>query len=956
MSAGPQPTDHEVVPGCSLTRRQALQAAAAVGAASIGTAASSGTVAADGGVVNGLKEAVTKAATTVAISSNPASLAVFVGAIAVNELQNSVSTSISADRHILHQHVHNEIEWMDSHLVNFGNYMQDTRPIASLEARHGMATAWEDGENSTTAYDYALQRIRQYYELPEFNNLHVGNKALLQLMYIHKNGMETSDPYPVTGTAYIDGVQSDSCQMRFTDAGDTQTVNWELHDGTVVDENAFDDIDHIDGADGVPESPVIEFRDFDTGDMLHSQPITQDVLDSYDPESHPLHGQGQVTFTSDDGTQYVTDLRFGVQNVGDASEDPSLGAQRAFDGLAWLDLHDRISTLSDDVVSRYDQSFIEDIYGELDAGNITPQQVRSPEGMARFLSGTDDPANDRFQIAWMQQFGFARADMSQVRGMAVNWTGSTDSWVDSDPNLDARHVYPAAKVENKRYDGVLFASDVPDSGLESGGQYAVGTIAYSGCGSNTLHAFDALTGETCWSQSQPSTVMGVATVPGQDLLFTVNGTSDGAIRAIDPTDGTEKWTVTPFSSTIPKALVATSDAVIVSASGASTIAFDVSSGDQMWSSNSASDSLSLSPDGDTLLVPDASVVALYANDGTERWTYGGLPNNATSAAISPDGNTMVCTGTAEAHALALPDSGGPTTSDQKWIKNSYTSNTALAAVTNEYGIVALANGDLFAYTLSDGTQQWQSGAGSGVNVLDISPDGSYVFEGNDAGTTVFDVADGTQVYSYNPDSATTFGIAFSVTDPVDGMIARSIMFDEGTDDRDGEGQIDLWNGVVEIGDMWDANGDSLTHVSDQTIADIEALSGTPDSIDTVVADMDQFDSQEDIMYTRDVQSILEHYGVEGQEGNVTTEEPDYSSPEYDSFDSSEYAEEMAALEEKIDQLESEQGSGGDGDGGLGLPNFGFGDGSGGVVGLAIIGVVVLAVVGFVTDLIPGVGE
>ncbi|ELY90881.1 hypothetical protein [Natrialba taiwanensis] len=44
-----------------------------------------------------------------------------------------------------------------------------------------------------------------------------------------------------------------------------------------------------------------------------------------------------------------------------------------------------------------------------------------------------------------------------------------------------------------------------------------------------------------------------------------------------------------------------------------------------------------------------------------------------------------------------------------------------------------------------------------------------------------------------------------------------------------------------------------------------------------------------------------------------------------------------------------------GDGGLGLPTFFGGDG-GGLIGLGIIAVAVLAVVGFVTDMIPGLGE
>lgn len=954
-SSGPQPTAHKFESGCTLSRREAMQTSALALAAMAGAGAGTGTVAADDGdhgIVSGLTESVSDAMVEGMTGGTPViDLAVFVGAIVISELDDSINRDPSADRQILHQLVHNEIEWMNSHFVNFGNYMNDTRPIASLEARHGMASVWEDGGGSSEGHDYALQRIRQYYELPEFNHLHAGNKALLQLMYIHKSGQDTDDEYPVTGSAYIDGVEEDNVDFRFTDDAETEEVELELHDGTTVDEDAFEHIDHTEGAEGVFTTPVFEFVDYDDGEVLHSQPITQDVLDSYDPDGHPLHGNGSVTFTDDDETEYVTDLQLVVENVGDADEDPSLGSQRAFDGLEWLDLLEEVEELSDDVVSWYDQSFVEDIYGELDAGNITPEQVRSPEGMARYLSGTDDPEDSRFQVSWMQQFGFERADMSIVSGMEVEWTGATDTEALADPDLDDRHVRPSDRVDDLRYEGVLFGRETPE-GFESGRSYSLDPQLFIASETDgDLESFSAFDGSHNWTyqDAMDAEIRGIARHPDKDRLFLVD--TDDAIRAVDYRDEETVWSAST-TATQPDTHLSTENEIFFVGSPTAR-AFDSEDGTELWERDEDYAGYFAMPDDESELFLSyyETLESVDPETGETNWTYD-LPARVEDLDCDSDGSIVAVSvednteDDGYIHAVDTDDQS------EMWefdFEGEDYATTVSFSPDDESLVSGTFEEQVMSIDSSDGSELWAHSHDGRPYESAFSPDGSLVYlSGLNVPVTALDSDGGTFEFEMEAGSS-YYGLEIPQPD-VDGMAARSMMFDE----ENGE-QVDLWDGVVTINEMWDADGATIEHVNDETIEDIESLEETPDDIETIIDEMDQFDDESDIQYTRHVLEILEFYDAEDKEDDVTTDEPDYDSPDYDSFDSSEFAEEMAALEEKIEQLESDEDGDGDGDDdedGWGLPSFGGGFDGGAFAGLAIIAGVVLVVVSAVTDLLP----
>ena len=942
FSPRPQPTAHEVEPGCSLDRRTFLQGTAAAAAIAAGGAASTGTASASTAstIVDGLKEAVTGAATAGAIGG-PQSLAVWVGAVALGEIYGGVSESPSADRHSLHQLVHNEIEWMNAHLVNFGNYMEDTRPIASLEARHGMATAWEDGDGSADAYDTALQMIRQYYELPEFNHAHTGNKALLQLSYIQGSGYDTDPQYNVQTTGEDDG--GDPFIFRISD--EREDVDLELHAGTQVDENAFDEIDHIEPDDGTMTTPIVDIID-DTGDdeeTVDSFPIvTNDVIDAYDPD-------GEEFEIELDGTTYTTDLEFMVQNVGDYEDDPALGQQIAFEGPAFFELFHDIEEMSDDVVSNYDQSFIEDIYDELDAGNITPEQVRSPEGMARYLSGTDDVESERFQIAWMQQFGFERADMSLVRGMEVSWTGATDMQTDTDPDRDRRRTYPAEYVENETYDGVLFGSDLPDDGFQSGNEYAVGPQVFvPDADDDRIIAHTLGSDEENWSYEYTDPLNGgVAVSPDRSTVYV--GHQDDGVVALDATDGTEIWDSENLGNR-PRQTSVVPDGPVIASTTSETHGIDTDDGSQLWEYTEGSSSHSIPPDGDTVFTHDGPEVhSVDPSNGSQNWTHT-LSGDALVSEAGVNGDLFALTDTDPIRLVAIDSEGS-----EKW-----SVDTDIPTDSHPRGIIEKTdgtllvteggNGDIYAYDSSDGSEKWSEDVLPDFGGFMKGPraptsDKIIVYEHQETEFVVFDYTDrSTKTYQHPPTlNGARYVQMWHPSEQVDGMAAAAIINDENA-----EGQVNLTDGVLEIHDMYDAGGATIEHVNDETINDLETATG--EDIDTIIDDMDEFDDESDIRYTRDVIDILEHYDAGDELENVHTEETDYSSPDYDTFDSTDFAEAMTSLEEKIEQIEEEDD---DTNVSVGIDNplDDFGDGAV-WVGLAVIVMVVLTVVSIVTDAIP----
>ncbi|WP_436346965.1 PQQ-binding-like beta-propeller repeat protein [Natronorubrum sp. FCH18a] len=958
--SGPQPTAHDVVPGCSLDRRTFIKGTAAAIAA--GGAASSGTAAAIDnpstyGIVAGVKSAVSSAASS---GNYKYGVLAFGGAGLValasyEALRDDVATDPTSDPAILHQMATSEAQSLAHHEVNFSNRLNDARPVANLAARHGISSAWENGANASTGFDAALQRIRQHYETPEFNHIHTTNKSALQLGYIAGAAeplLEDGEHYEnfegyVTAAAE-DPNTSDNFQLQLT--GERTVETFELHDGTMISDVNEDEHDDVLGEYSEAElvTPIVDVYNVTNDEIVGSFPmISEQIVNSWDETKELVHPD------VDGLTDLQWDYRFQIPSYtpDGVDEEDHLATANVFDGREFCKLLHRIWADSDTVTGNYSQSFVEDLYAELNAGNVTSDQIRSPEGMVHFLAGTSDPSNERFRIAMLQQLGMEQPDFSIVSGMDVTWSGATETVVSTDPDLDDRHSHPDGFVENESYNGVVFGENLPEGGYQPGSRYAVGMPFYYVTHDESVVACD-MNGNKLFEIDEAEDLYDITISPDQSTVCVPEPFStDAPVRAYDVTDGSVKWSYTDaqaycvdyspdgnrvyvgdyeygihvldaetgthlWDATIdgrPRGAVGDSDGnVYVCDGGDGTVtAFD-KDGNELWTKahDVGADEIVLSPDEETLYTADGPLFALDPADGTEKFNLSYGTDRVHWFDLSDDGKTLYIGLEAEIRSVTADANG-----DENWTTAVETEGQiehVCSVPGDDYVIVSEYYGNILCLETEQGSVEWEMNVGENTRAIET--------------------------------------VQFA--EPIDGLGGRSLIFDDG--------QTDLWNGVLEVDAMYDAGGENVEHVNENTISDLENLTG--DDISTIIETVDGYDSEDDIQYTRDVLNILEAYDLEDDADQVETEEPPWDPPEYDTEGAGDFANYMEQVESMQEQLETDEESEDDtedeDDGiGIGLPGFDFGLDSGGeLIGLGIIAVVVLAVVGFVTDLIPGLGN
>ncbi|WP_226006612.1 PQQ-binding-like beta-propeller repeat protein [Natrinema salinisoli] len=944
--SGPQPTAQQIATECKMTRRRALQSVGlAAGATATGVTFGTDTATAAEGIVDGVVSAIPGVASGEGVAymvaaTNPVSMSVFVGLAAVDKLDAAINDAPSADQAILHNTATAEYENLTQHETLMNNRLTDAKSVASIEARHGLASTWEDGESSTTAYDRAMQRIRQYYEVPEFNHYHVFAKSLLQLGYVGDAAVETGNDAFVADVG-TDG-SGNNVQLRFR-ANPTE-VSVTLHDGTAIENVNSDEADDVARSDGSAKLkvPQIHLQDTTNGTDLGTVPaLDQSVVDSWDASNE------EITFTADDGTQVTTDGVFVIPSVND------LNSARVLDYAEFFKILDEIHSQSDTVTGNYDQSFVDDVYAELDAGNLSPQSVRSPEGIARFLSGNEDQTSARFRLAMMQQFGMAQPDFSRIASMEATYTGFTEERVDPDPNLNSRVTYPSGLVEDKQVTGALFGNSPPAGGFQPEESYLVQpTVFYGDTSDNKLRA-RARDGSLKWDISPGDAVYGVGVHPSGDIVYCSVGS---AVHAYDTTDPDNQLWSQGFVNTVRDIEVAPDGSAVVCPvdNGNDPSQFhylDPETGESIWSDSRGTYSASVgtATDGSQVYFGDGSTLVAYDTEGNQLWENGPA---AESIDASPTDDVIVV-GTSGGSTQARDPSDGS-------LVNEYTGNGATVtgvACTENYVYTADEGPQVTKIDRSDWSQVWTMTPPAEFtgDIEAVTGDDRVFFSGYN-NQFVLDAEDGSTIWQ----TAIDFNEGVATLNPeeqVSGVVGPAMLFDETTDPPS---ELQLSEGVITVGEMLDRDGNTVTHVTDQTISDLEGLSATPDSIDTIVDEIDQFDSKSDIKYQKHVLDILEHYDAEDQEDQVSTDEPDYQDPKYDSYNSTEYAEYMeqslATYEEMLaEEEESSSTSDSDSD----EPLFGglFSSQNGGqLAGLAIVALIVMGIVSAAINKIPLVGK
>lgn len=813
----------------------------------------------------------------------------------------------------LHQACMTAREWYSSHHTVVNNVLEDTATLASIEARNAIATAFEDGENAQTAHSDAQSAIYEYYDQRITNHIEVGRAVMTQLALqsdTARNSSEFLDEFLGTGLPTYSG--SGSLQSTYLTTETVEEVSYDLPSG---------------------EAYTVEMPQFvapiDNGDQYEGA-VDSEWVSNYDAQA------GETTLETADGNDLTGDWTVNIANVPEAN----LPSEQVFEPVKdFVDVIEQIGSQAATIAANYTQTFVDDLFAELDAGNISPTELRGAAGMARFLSGTDDVHDSRFRMALASQLGMEQPNLSNTAHMTVTYSGATEVSRSVDP-VETR---PSNFVADQQYSGMLFGQDVP--GIVAGKTIAVQPTVYVGVGgtSGDLRALDNSTGEERWTFSGHSDGLhGAAVSPLGDAVYSFSYDAD-AYR-IDPSTGDSVWTYDGHSSQIKDAVVSPDGSVLYTASSDSSVhAVDTSDGTTIWSytqTTSAPMAVAVSRDGSTVIAAAGDAHAINASDGSQKWTYTQAANDVDAVACGADQTCFLGDAGGTIHAVDLGDG------TQQWTKSDGADALHSVTVTPDGSLVIAGSWDnsVTAFDVESQSVEWDyTGHGAGVHHVASVGDGSSILSCDDAGNVhMIEGGSGAEQWSTSISSDAVQGVAALSSPEATGMVNNAYFFESDTGD-----EITLRDGVLTVDSMQDSEGQEIEITTDETISYIEDADGR--SIEEIVGEIDEIDGVDDVTSLEDLELIVaEASGVDSvDELPINTQE--WSAPEYDSYDADQYVE-------YIDRVEEEYRNALENSGGGGIPNVGVsnpfgaaGSFLGSLVSVAVIAISLLFGYNIVSD-------
>jgi outer membrane protein assembly factor BamB len=262
----------------------------------------------------------------------------------------------------------------------------------------------------------------------------------------------------------------------------------------------------------------------------------------------------------------------------------------------------------------------------------------------------------------------------------------------------AKALFDAGNTSHNRFENVLDPSNV--GGLIEKWHVSddccphsaavVGAVVYL-AGSTGLQALDARTGSSKWSTSLEGNMSGQPAVADGLVFVGADGSSHGAVYALDAASGALRWTYVTTTCCVSHAPSVVSGVVYVVADGGALLALDGATGARNWTSSSAGVRESQTPaaaNGRVYVTGySQDVFAFDTATGTLDWT---APTAGffSRSAVAADG--MVFVGADDGTLTSLDASTG----DLAW------SQTFQAGI---YGPVAVADGMVFVGTTAGGT-------------------------------------------------------------------------------------------------------------------------------------------------------------------------------------------------------------------------------------------------------------
>ncbi|QCW04739.1 hypothetical protein [Natrinema pallidum] len=350
--------------------------------------------------------------------------------------QDQAASSIEKDIHVGATGIKASQDSTDQLLRN---YLQDTDSIASMEARNAFAESYENGESPSVADTRAQAAINDYYsrlQIQVLEETSVNSEQLAYYANVSQNESEIID-----GFVHVNaGSTEESYPTGKTVEQDVELANGSVHSVTL---------------------PEIHLRN---GDEYHKDTAVNVFSDKWEDGRYI-----NIYMENQDGTGGSTAEYYGSVHLLNSG---SLESKTVYDYRIARERFDEIGNQSDAVVSNYEGGTAQEFYDALDAGEIEVEDLRGAEGMVRYLSGDANATDDRYQYALRSVLDMNRGSLEST--MVVEFEGATDETrvvneTDGSVSYEYNHV-------NETYEGLLFSSETPTGGFETGVTYNVSDL------------------------------------------------------------------------------------------------------------------------------------------------------------------------------------------------------------------------------------------------------------------------------------------------------------------------------------------------------------------------------------------------------------------------------------------------------------------------------------------------
>lgn len=345
------------------------------------------------------------------------------------------SSAISVDVHTTAQGVY---EGYKSHDTTYQNYLQDTEALASLEARHAIATAYENNKTATEAQSAGQQAINDYY-------------AHHQRQILERVSADTAE------LAYLANVtrQDPNISHKLIHGWPPEyTAGSENLSTVVLPETHTDSYNLTNGSTANVEMPRLKVWQSTSSNKYNM------TFSWWDSSREAFRWE----FASNIGEYYTWDGGYQTLNVPAAD----LESKTVYDYRRPRERLEQLDQQAQTVSSNYPSSVAEDLYAAMDSGELTPSEVRGAEGMIRYTAGNATEGED-LEMALRYNLDLEQPE-SMDSSMKIHFDGKTDRI--RNESVDGTVSYEYTSV-NQTYEGIVFASGVPNGSIQTGTTYNV---------------------------------------------------------------------------------------------------------------------------------------------------------------------------------------------------------------------------------------------------------------------------------------------------------------------------------------------------------------------------------------------------------------------------------------------------------------------------------------------------